>query len=95
MFKTKEDIKKEVEDNAWNAEYTVELVFSSIAERVEFYEKYKDHPNWLYDQQLCIYVQYQKEVETIIEECRPKYDLKYRDWLFHFCFDGVTQEVIV
>lgn len=98
MFKSKEELIREyleaTEDDDIYRGYAIGVnsAFSSIAERKEFYKRYrvstdcikKNHKlGGVYNIEL--WYDYPELVERYLNED----EMDYNDWLFDFCFDGV------
>jgi len=92
-FKSKEDLIKESDiDYGFSDQYEagmrigINKAFTSISERIAFYEKYKDKPKlFTKENDFCFFGNAEGYVEfkNAIEEDQ------FNDWLFRFCFDGV------
>jgi len=93
-FKSKEELIKEVNNNAYNSEYAVELTFQSFAERIEFYKKYKDSRMKLMTDYPKIYEEFVSYVvntfknNVVRKEQLCNLDL-FNGWLFDHCFGGI------
>ena len=102
MFKSKEDVITEIKikNSKMQCGYTVEIgvgeAFKSIAERIDFYDKYKDtstekgHEK-LIDDHIDIYKRF---IECPLDkkyakECHGTNEEIYNSWLYRYCFDGV------
>ena len=99
MFKSKEElIKEHIEtpdsfiNTPWNAglKEGIRIAFKSIAERIEFYKKYRDNIDLFQEEYKDIFInQYLKWVNkedkldaTIVVDA-------FNDWLFEYCFVDV------
>jgi hypothetical protein len=73
----------------------IEIAFKSIAERKEFYRKFKDNMITFkdeYESDYSLFFDYVLKVECVkilYEDALDILNKYWDDWLFHFCFDGV------
>ena len=100
MFKSKEELAQEGNDLSLLADaigegksdiwICIDLAFKSIAERIEFYKKYRDNIDLFQEEYKDIFInQYLKWVNkedkldaTIVVDA-------FNDWLFEYCFVDV------
>lgn len=91
LFKSKEELIKsgKIDKGAdsFNEGYRegIKDAFKSIAERKEFYKKYRKDPEKFFEDQqdLCKVLEFdQSWIDTLMSD-------EWRDWFFDFCFNGV------
>jgi hypothetical protein len=111
MFKSDEDIKKEVEENNWKIkdhivrerDYLagvgdgIMAAFRSIAERKEFYRKYKEYsiPAFIeecpqFTDALLAHMRKIIGLGDLTAGLLLRYQPEFRDWLLDFCFEGIN-----
>ena len=84
MFKTKEELLKEPMGKEYHEgthpyNIAINKAFKSFAERVEFYKKYTDDEESLFDEQEEIWKKWKKTSRV------------YNYWLFDYCFGDVIE----
>jgi hypothetical protein len=103
MFKSKEDLKqkpstgKNLSDAKYYFNCGIDSAFHSIAERIVFYEKYKDKDaDFFWEEQKEIFNNvYLKYLEGRYEKLFPELVMNlFHDWLFHFCFDEIEEKKV-
>lgn len=84
MFKTKEELIKEFVTDSMERDHGYEQgikdAFKSIAERIDFYRKYRHQMVDFREKYPQLYFEYEKSKISFFD-----------DWLFNFCFDGVKK----
>lgn len=94
MFKTPEDVLKPyaTRDADWvnGLETGISKAFESFAERVTFYNRYRDNKQLLEQEKPKAHESYLKSGEP---DNIDFYSLKkhYDDWLFDHCFSGILE----
>lgn len=98
MFKSKEELKlkpskgKNISEARYQFNCGIDKAFSSIAERVDTYDKYKDMPEVFQKEHNKDWGKFVDSIthgRKAIDSDEVMNNITWRNWLFHFCFDEV------